>query len=154
MNNTKTIRNFLIAAFIAAELVGWDVAHTPQAQAQDVQVVVQTPTTTPELITEVQDTPESYIVKVFGEHSDKAFLLLKGEGCAENRTLNPKAVNDNRTWGGVGRDRGIFQINDKYHPLTDDQAFDFKQNIDYAYRMFENDNYHFVRWTCGRYHNI
>ena len=96
---------------------------------------------------------ENYIRFKFGEHADKAFLLLKGRGvgsCAENRYLDPIAVNDNTTWGGLGRDCGIFQINDFYHPYSCEEMKDWKANIDYAFRMFENDNYTFSRWTCGK----
>lgn len=114
------------------------------------------------VVYEVPDTPEEYIKYKFGEDADKAFLLLKGDGspnaCAENRNLDTNAINYNWTkvegvWSS--RDRGIFQINDKFHPsVTDSCAFDFKCNIDYAYRMFVNDNHTFVRWTCGRWYGI
>ena len=109
-----------------------------------------------EPVVEFENPVEEYIYEVFGEHYDKAMILLKGKdgGCAENRGLNPYAVNDNTTWGGVGRDRGVFQINDVYHPLTDEQAFDYKQNVDYAWRMYKNDNFTFRRWTCGRHWGI
>src|SRR5258708_40011212 len=86
----------------------------------------------------------------FGQYYDKAILLLTSPKCAENRSLNPHAVNDNRPWGGVGRDRGIFQINDEMHPLSDEEAFNYKDNIFYAWRMFKNDGFTFSkRWTCG-----
>lgn len=124
-----------------------------EAQSKPAEVVV-----VEKVVYEVPDTPEEYIKYKFGEHADKAFLLLKGDGtkgaCAENRYLDPKAVNDNRTWGGIGVDRGIFQINSVYHPLTEAEAFDWKTNIDYAYRMFVNDGNSFVRWTCGKYYGI
>ena len=114
------------------------------------EVSVATPSAT--LALEFNTEVEAYIYEVFGPHYDMAMLLLKGNGdCGgENRTLNPSAVNDNTVWGGVGRDRGVFQINSVYHPLTDEQAFDYRKNIEYAFRMFENDNYTFVRWTAGR----
>ncbi len=92
---------------------------------------------------------EQEIKDVFGKDYDKAIKVAMCES-----RLNPYAVNDNRKWGGVGRDRGIFQINDVYHPLTDVQAFDYKQNIRYAFRMFANDGNSFRRWTCGRYYGI
>ena len=108
------------------------------------EVSVATPSAT--LALEFNTKVEAYIYEVFGPHYDMAMLLLKGNGdCGgENRTLNPSAVNDNTVWGGVGRDRGVFQINSVYHPLTDEQAFDYRKNIEYAFRMFENDNYKFV----------
>jgi len=98
----------------------------------------------------------AYLYEVFQENYDKALLVLSGVQDAdgkyicggENKGLRPDAVNVNRDGS---RDRGIFQINDKYHPLTDEQAFDYKQNIDYAYRMFKNDNYTFAnRWVAGK----
>lgn len=115
-----------------------------------VSVDLVQPTATP-----LPDTPESYIVKVFGEYAPKAFQLLQGPECHENLKLDPFAVNDNSLWGGNGRDRGIFQISDYWHPsVTDEMAFDFKQNVDYAYRMFVNDGHTFTRWTCGDFYGI
>lgn len=96
---------------------------------------------------------ENYIREVFGEYADKALLLLSGnDQCSgENKTLDSLAVNINNGRVAPGsRDRGIFQINDYFHPkVTDDMAFDYEQNIDYAFRMFENDNHTFIRWAAG-----
>jgi hypothetical protein len=153
--NTQEIKNILIAVFIVTMVTLWGVAHSPQPIVMAQEVVVS-PTPSPKPL-ETIETPETYIRKVFGEHADKAFLLLQGNGagsCAENRHLDPYAENRNTDWGGVGHDRGIFQINDAFHPLTDAQAFDFKQNIDYAWRMYVNDHYTFVRWTCGKVYGI
>jgi len=101
---------------------------------------------------------EAYIREIFGKDADKALLLLKGKGegsCAENRNLDPNAVNDNTWWGGKGRDWGLFQINDKYHPVFKLNLHkDWKANVRYAYQMFVNDGYSFRRWTCGRYYGI
>lgn len=99
------------------------------------------------------------IIEVFGEHADKAFLLLQGEGCAENRALNPNALNDNTAWGGVGKDYGIFQINDywqgvRHEGKAEQFLFDPSINIRIAWRLYEDDNYSFKLWTCGRYHGI
>jgi len=156
--------NFLLAGMIVTLIAGVQFPETPAVYAQNSEVVVQTPTPTVELTTEVhkevlEDTPENYIREVFGEHADKAFLLLKGNGekgsCAENRNLDPKAVNDNRTWGGVGRDVNIFQVNDVYHPVVElNLENDWKANIRYAKKMFDNDGQTFSkRWTCGKYYN-
>ncbi len=99
---------------------------------------------------------EAYIYKVFGEDGyNKAMLLLKGNGpdtCAENRGLSPEAINDNTTWGGVGRDWSIFQVNDVYHPVTElNLHTDWKANVRYAKRMYDNDGQTFgKRWTCGK----
>lgn len=131
-------------------IVGYDVAHTPHVKAVEntpAPVATIQPTEQPKYDNEI----EAYIHEVFGKHAEKAMYLLEGNGiCGENHNLNPNAVNDNTTWGGVGRDCGVFQINDVYHPFTCEQLKDYKTNIDYAYRMFKNDNYTFVRWTAGR----
>ena len=152
-NMNILINNFFITGLILTCVVGYDVAHTPNIKAIDVSPAPEPSpeaTTTPQAI---PNDPEGYVRYIFGDHTDKALLLLKGnEVCSgENKQLDPLAVNRNRDGS---RDRGIFQINDKFHPLTDAQAFDFKQNINYAYRMFKNDNYAFVRWTVGRCLNI
>lgn len=162
-----TFRNILIAGWILSIIICYSVAHpiqdvveahvidvaVPQEQLQEQKTEEAQPTPIPE----VYDTPEKYIKFKFGQDADKAFLLLRGNGspdsCAENRNLDPKAVNDNRTWGGVGVDRGMFQINSVYHPLTEVEAFDWKANIDYAYRMFKNDGNTFSkRWVCGKWY--
>ncbi len=52
-----------------------------------------------------------------GQDPDLAIRVAKCES-----SLNPRAINTNRDGS---RDRGLFQINEKYHPeVTDDQAFD------------------------------
>ncbi|GIW70274.1 MAG: hypothetical protein KatS3mg101_1021 [Patescibacteria group bacterium] len=96
---------------------------------------------------------EDYIQIKFKDDYEKAMLLLRGDGqCGgENPNLDPYAVNVNKDGS---RDRGIFQINNKYHPLTDDEAFNWQTNIDYAYRMYLNDNKTFKRWTAGKCMNI
>jgi len=128
----------------------------PKVEAQEIQVIEPTPTPTPILSEKEQIIQE--IINVFGADSDKAFLLLMGKdnkSCAENRMLDPKAVNDNTSWGGIGIDRGIFQINDFYHPsVSDECAFDYKCNIRYAKRMFDNDHGSFIRWSCGKHYGI
>lgn len=45
----------------------------------------------------------SFINQTFGQYAPTAFLILIGDGkggCHENGGLNPKAINDNRIWGG------------------------------------------------------
>src|SRR5258708_18560781 len=54
---------------------------------------------------------ENEIKKVFGSYYQEALKIANCES-----KLNPQAVNDNTTWGGIGKDRGIFQINDVFHP--------------------------------------
>lgn len=94
---------------------------------------------------------EAYIREKFGEDADKAFLLLRGSGkCGgENPRLDQRAVNTNKDGS---KDYGIFQINDKYHPVYRlNLHTDWKANIDYAYRMFENDNHTFTRrWAAAK----
>jgi hypothetical protein len=142
------IRNIFIAGTILTALVGYSVAHPP-TRAQEAPTINATASAT---LKEVVYPPvEEYIRLTFGVYADKAMRLLTDPACHENLYLDPKAVNDNTSWGGIGRDRGIFQISDVYHPgVSDACAFDYKCNIDYAYRMFVNDNYTFKRWTCGR----
>lgn len=86
------------------------------------------------------------IRSVFGKHADKALLLLS----CENRSLNPKAVNDNTTWGGVGQDIGIFQINTKWQGVSN-RAFleDPSINIRIAYNIFVRSGYSFKLWACA-----
>jgi hypothetical protein len=155
----QVIINATMALLLVSMIAGVRFPETPIVHAQNNEVVATASPKALETTTEVQnDTPESYIKEVFGEHADKAFLLLKGNGekgsCAENRQLNPKAVNDNRTWGGVGRDVNIFQVNDVYHPVVElNLENDWKANIDYAKRMFDHDGETFSkRWTCGKYY--
>lgn len=93
---------------------------------------------------------QDYIKLKFGKHSKKAFLLLKGNGkCGgENQKLDPNAIYVNKDGS---KDRGIFQISSKWHSnITDKCAFDYKCNINYAFRMFKNDNNTFIRWTAGK----
>jgi len=96
------------------------------------------------------DTPEGIIREIFGTHADKAMRLLTDPECAENRTLNPIAVNDNTTWGGVGQDRGMFQISNYYHPIDDECAFDARCNTQYAWKLYKENGFRFNLWTCGR----
>lgn len=142
---------FIAIVFVITPIVGYSVANMPKTEVMAQEIAPTTATKPLETI----ETPETYITKVFGEYAPKAFQLLQDPKCHENLKLDPLAVNDNRTWGGKGRDRGIFQISDYYHPaMTDEMVFDFKQNIDYAWRMFRADNFTFKRWTCGRFLSI
>ena len=106
---------------------------------------------------------EADIKSVFGKYYPQAMILLKGkpgDSCAENKSLNPNAVNDNTLWGGVGQDIGVFQINTKWQGVTN-TAFlkDPAINIRMAWRIFVNQGYKFgvqptAGWTCGRYYGI
>ncbi|MCX6705353.1 MAG: hypothetical protein NT162_03405 [Candidatus Woesebacteria bacterium] len=143
-------------------LIGWFIGSCQKNDAQQrTKVKVEAkeiePTPTISVVKSEKELIIQEIINVFGEDSDKAFLLLMGKdngSCAENRMLNPRAVNDNSSWGGTGKDRGIFQINDQFHPISDECAFDYKCNINYAHRMYLNDNKTFIRWTCGKFYKI
>ena len=169
---TKTnLTNLAIALLLA---ILFCVADAQLAKNQKVEAKAEAPAKTPksteapkptEAPRVAEEAPktqkeeiEAYIREVFGKDADKALLLLKGKGegtCAENRNLDPNAVNDNTWWGGVGKDWGLFQINDKYHPVYRLNLHkDWKANVDYAYKMFKNDGYSFKRWTCGKYWKI
>jgi len=90
------------------------------------------------------------IKDVFGEHSEEAMRILTDPECHENLYLDPKAVNDNQVWGGVGVDKGLYQINSFYHPeVSDECAFNYKCNIAYAYKLFKARG-NFSAWTCGK----
>lgn len=102
------------------------------------------------------------IYEVFGQHADKAMLLLLGRGsntCRENPRLDPAAVNRNWVEGKPGvyssSDWGIFQINDHWQGVTNTKFLtDYKINIRMAWRIFENNGYSFGVWTCGKYWGI
>ena len=134
-------------------------------QSDTIYVYAEEPTETPVSSPKPQQEPsdiKGYIEYIFGEDAPKAFKLLQGEGvgtCAENRNLDQKAYNRNWIEGKPGEywstDWGIFQINDKFHPVEKlNLRTDWKANIRYAKRMFDNDGGSFKRWTCGRYYNI
>lgn len=159
----QVIINATMALLLVSMIAGVQLPETPIVHAQNNEVVATASPKALESITEVQnDTPEEYIKEVFGEHADKAFLLLKGNGekgsCAENRNLDPKAYNRNWIKDKPGEywstDWNIFQVNDKFHPVTElNLRDDWKANIRYAKKMFDNDGQTFSkRWTCGEYY--
>lgn len=149
---TPVVRNIFIAIMLTTIIAGYDIARGNEkleVKAQEVQVVISTPTSTPEATTKahtlVFDNPvRQYVYDKFGDDFNRAFDIIDCES-----KWNTKAHNDNTTWGGVGQDRGLWQINNKYHPINDECAYDYKCATDYAYRMYKNDNYQFNRWTCG-----
>ena len=60
-------------------------------------------------------------------------------------TLNPDATLDN---GHYGLDRGLFQINNKYHPeVSDECAFDIKCATEWT--MWRVKNGHQNEWVCN-----
>lgn len=89
----------------------------------------------------------AYIKEVFGSDSDKAFKLLS----CENHALNPKALNDNTSWGGIGQDLGIFQINTVWQGVSNKAfLYNWRINIDIAHDIYVRDGKQFKLWTCGR----
>ena len=117
---------------------------SPIVEAQESVTVTATPIPT---VKPVPNDIKGYVEYKFGNFAPRALEVLE----CENKTLNPNAINDNTLWGGVGVDRGYWQINNVFHPYVSDWcASDVKCSTDYAFRMFVNDNYTFVRWTCGR----
>ena len=119
-----------------------------------------TPTPTPQVLGQAVEAGglEDEIKEVFGEHADKAFLILKGRGegtCAENIDLDPKAKNRNWIKGQPGKysstDWGVFQINDHWQGVTNTKfLLDPSINIRMAWRIFEDNGYTFKMWTCGK----
>lgn len=93
---------------------------------------------------------ENYIKSVFGKYSDTAFQLLTDPRCHENGSLNPSAENDNTKWGGVGRDWGIFQINDTWQKVQPKFLLNWRINVQIAYQLFVENGHRFNLWTCGK----
>jgi hypothetical protein len=111
--------------------------------------IIPSPTVTPTPIA-VPDGREAivaYIREVFGEHSDKALLLLT----CENSELNPEAVNGFGNSPEGSLDIGLFQINNYWQGVSN-QAFlrDYKINTLIAWNIYSRDGYSFKLWTCGR----
>ena len=83
----------------------------------------------------------AYIVEKFGDRSADAITLINK---CENHAFNPNAINHNRN-GTV--DRGIFQINSIH---GGEEMFDWKKNIDMAYRIYKSHGEKFTAWTCSK----
>jgi len=139
-----TLTSLLISVITYGGAKGQSKLASPEVVAQESVTVTTTlePTVKP-APTDIK----GYIEYKFGNFAPRALEVLE----CENKTLNPYALNDNTLWGGIGVDRGYWQINNVYHPYVSDWcASDVVCSTDYAFRMFVNDNYTFVRWTCGR----
>jgi hypothetical protein len=134
--------NIFLAIMITTVIAGADIARTPHS---DTTLPSPAPTVIP-TSTPIPTDIVGYISYKFGDDAWKAFRVLD----CENKTLDPERYNDNRTWGGVGVDRGYWQINNVYHPISDSCAKDVKCSTDYAFRMYSNDDNTFVRWACGK----
>lgn len=158
-NNLPTI---LFCSFLlVVALFGADIQYAKRLSSVSVSLVkaettvevLPTPTSTP-----VPTDIVGYIEYKFGDKAIDAFTVLQGKGagtCAENRTLDPYQDNDNRTWGGVGKDVGYWQINTVYHPtVTEECARDVKCSTDYAFKLFTARGNNFSAWTCGKHYDI
>lgn len=155
----------LILWILLGVLIGYLIGkHIVVVNAKNIdKVAVPVPTVTPRgieptatpTLTPKQKTIEDDIREVFGVHADKALMLLRGsspKSCAENRGLNPKAINTN-TDGS--KDIGIFQINTRWQKVENTKfLYDPAINIRIAYRIFADDGFSFKLWTCGRALNI
>lgn len=113
-------------------------AYNQISQARE--TLIETPTTEQQQII-------SYIKEVFGPSSSKAFQVLS----CENKALNPNAFHDNEKWGqGLGRDWGVFQINDHWQGVSGRFLKNWKVNVEVAYQIYKESGYNFHLWTCGR----
>lgn len=97
-------------------------------------------------ITPTPDPIRDEIVEVFGEDAEDALKIAECES-----RFNPNAVN--RNWSEEegeywSTDRGIFQINDVFHPAHIKFYFDYKTNIAMAYKIFKDAGNSFSPWTC------
>jgi hypothetical protein len=123
-------------------IAGFSISNSPDQSVYaepetKVEVVVV------EKVIEKIDTPESYILEVFGhEQGTRAIYMLKE---CENRTLKTDAINYN---GNGSNDFGLFQIN-SIHGYTHAQLADYKFNTDVAYKLYKNAGYQFTPWTCA-----
>lgn len=74
----------------------------------------------PAVTTEINENIEELIKEIAQKEGVDADLAIKVAKCESG--LKPKAVHINQEGS---KDRGLYQINDKYHPeVTDEQAFD------------------------------
>lgn len=96
------------------------------------------------------ESPTGYIVcKVYKEElTVKQAELLIAIAKAESG-MNPNAINVNRN-GTV--DRGVFQINSIHKSLSNEDAFNFKKNIDFAIKMMQRQGFTpWVAYNTGAY---
>jgi len=83
----------------------------------------------------------AYIVEVFGDDAADAITVINK---CENNAFNPKATNHNRN-GSI--DRGVFQLNSAY--WGGEELFDWKTNVDVAYKVFTRAGKKWTPWTCA-----
>lgn len=96
------------------------------------------PTATP---TPTTDPIKQEIKEVFGEYADEALKIVECES-----KFNPKAYHVNAN--GYGVDRGLFQINSKYHVADKKFLYDYKVNTAMAYKIFKDAGYSWKPWAC------
>jgi len=93
------------------------------------------------------------IQRVFGSNWRLAYAIMMSESSGRVEVTNTNTRNCGRT-GELSIDRGLFQINDCWHPdVSIDCAFDMKCNIKEAYRI-SNGGTNWQPWfgyTNGHY---
>lgn len=116
------------------------VAYAPKAEAAlDGFTYVKSPTTERQQII-------NFIYDTFGKDADNALKVFTCES-----GLNPRAYNDNTSWGGIGHDLGVAQINDHYQGVTNAAfLYNYKINILMAKQIFDKWGHNFHAWTCGK----
>ena len=114
-------------------------ANSPKGNFTQPVAVSPTPTSEQQQIID-------YIIQVFGKDAPNAIRVFTCES-----GLNPRAYNDNTSWGGVGHDYGVAQLNDHYQGITNkDFLYDFHINILMAKEIFDKWGGNFQAWTCGK----
>lgn len=138
------IKRWLLILFLAGFVIyGFSTisvnADSPKADLTQPVVATPTPTSGKQQIID-------YINTTFGEDAPNAIKVFTCES-----GLNPRAYNDNTSWGGVGHDLGVAQINDHYQGVTNaDFLYNYKINILMAKQIFDKWGHNFHAWTCGR----
>ena len=86
---------------------------------------------------------------------DIKFDIEARDGLKRGVDALANAVNDNTTWGGKGRDIGIFQINTFWQKMYNEKLLmDPAINIRIAYKLFKDNGFSFKLWTCGKVYGI
>ena len=132
----------LIGSFLGIRIVGF---FTPKAEAKipprtETSSVSPTPTPCPTSVVLRQEIVQYIRCKDWPD--EEALAIAKCES-----GLKVDAINLNK---GHSLDRGIFQINQKFHPeVTNECAFNAKCNIDAAYNIWKK-NGNFNQWVCKK----
>jgi hypothetical protein len=95
------------------------------------------------------ETPRGYLeCQMYkGIITEQEYNLLEKIFQCESK-FNPEATGTNiHADGSVSIDRGIAQINNRYHKkLNNADAYDFKKNIDYAIALYKRSGAN--QWSC------